>query len=151
MSTALQLAKQSRNNRRRLGLLERDSSPWIEKRGGVAGYRRLYDLYDVTATTLKIRSFSGMDAILGGQVKMISAGGAWVFDAAITIAAACYLYLEWNLTTNLLYGRKEAAFPAGTDTLDYYPLWYIGWDSGNSRISGPTTVDLRDCVREGRL
>lgn len=112
-------------------------------------YLRIFDLYDVTATTCKVRGFDTASdelACIAGVHTAISGGGE-ALDTAITIAAAAYLYVnitkDFDTSTATL--EQTATYGDGDADEERFYLWYIGWAS--SAINLPATVDLRGMPR----
>jgi hypothetical protein len=121
-------------------------------------YSTLFDLYDITNTTLKIRAFKIATtqqnmAIVAGALKAIDNGTA-SFDADITITAATYFYITDEISsgnTHLLTLDSGTSIPTGGDVgaggaYYYWPLWYVGWNSTDGKIDQAAIFDLRDFI-----
>jgi hypothetical protein len=115
-------------------------------------YSTLFDLYDITNTTLKIRAFKIATtqqnmAIVAGVLNPITG----TFDADITISAATFIYVKDAIaggTVHTLTLETGSSIPTGGDisagVAEYYwPLWYIGWNSTDGKIDQDATFDLR--------
>lgn len=113
---------------------------WVE--GGASSERRLWQLYDRTATTFKVRgAVDENDAALakevqiGGVWKTITvSGGSYALGATIdvsAIGAASYLYVNLDKTDGASAGTwqlqlcAKAALPASDDDTEIYPIAYI--------------------------
>jgi len=107
---------------------------------------KLFDYYDLTTTTLKLRGFdTGSDkvACIAGVHTVVTGG----LDAVITISANTYIYINMKRTdeggTATL--ETDSALNDGDDDEERYYLWYIPWDTDH--IDAGNIIDLRGMPR----
>lgn len=123
---------------RRTGRLSAESS----------AYAALFDLYDVDMTndTVKVRgcdTVSDKVAVVAG-VHITVTGS---LDSDITISADTYIYLNIDRATPAAAIATTGTFGDGDDDEERFYLWYVPWDSGNSRIDAVNILDLRGMPR----
>jgi len=117
-------------------------------------FKSLFDLYDVAKTTVKVRGFdmkgdsTNKDFALSGVWTDIT-GGSEELDVDITISADTWIYVKLHRATSGQTVTLEAgaSMPNGDDDDEYYPLWFVGWDAGNSMIKRDAIRDLRYALR----
>ena len=97
--------------------------------GATSGYLALFDLYALTATTLKVRGTTADKVLCVAGVWVVVVGGTWELDAAITISANAYIYLNITRSATGATATLEtaAALPDGDDNEEKWVLWYIPW------------------------
>jgi hypothetical protein len=132
--------------------MQRRTSPLIEWPTKISGdnFLKLFDLYDITTTKVKVRgeTYALYNA---GVALSIGAGSAgYGLDADITISNNTYVYIKLDRSTPAatleVASGASPTVPGGDDTTEYYPLWYIAWDSTNSVIDRANIVDLRHAI-----
>src|SRR3990167_9111237 len=113
---------------------------------GSTRFDEIYELYDFSNTSVKVRSGlshptlgTREDARILGQVTRIQDGTAWngvtpKMNTAMTISETTYIYVKLNRSAPLLTLEIFSSVPQGDDTNEYYPLWYIPWDSTASMM-----------------
>src|SRR3990167_328003 len=107
---------------------------------GSTRFDEIYELYDFSNTSVKVRSglahptlSTREDARILGQVTRIQDGTAWngvtpKMNTAMTISETTYIYVKLDRSAPLLTLEIFSSVPQGDDTNEYYPLWYIPWD-----------------------
>lgn len=112
-------------------------------------YLAPFDLYDKISTKFKIRGGGAVpyssELVIGGQVVTIGTGTA-AFNTEITVSATRWVYVTMDRSTSTATLDIAASLPAGTDTIEYYALWYIPWDSTGGRINWYNIVDMRHSI-----
>ena len=115
---------------------------------------RLFDLYDVVSpadgtNTVKVRGTADdkVVAIIGQWVAVT--GGAGELDAAITITATTYIYVNVKRSDNTATLETSATLADGNDDEERFYLWSLPWDAtaGAARIDTANIVDLRGMPR----
>lgn len=84
----------------------------------------------------------------GTNVSQISSPSDWPNDyyKVSSVDGARYVYLEYSHSGSTTTIKADATgnFSHADDDLSVVPLWYVGWDSTNSRIDTRKIVDLRN-------
>ena len=108
---------------------------------------QIFDLYDVTATTLKVRGDTDDKLVcVAGEWIQIT-GGSHALDADITISGAVYIYITVTRTagaTPTATLESGAAKLDGNSTTEHILLWYIAWDAGEGAIDFDNCIQYRD-------
>lgn len=107
-------------------------------------FMRLFDLYYHAVATVKVRghAYAFFNA---GQFSNIAAGTATI-DTNITITESVYIYVKFDRGAGTITLEKGTTVPAGTDEVEYYPLWYIPWLGTGAQIDYQNIIDLRDAL-----
>lgn len=108
-------------------------------------YTGMFDLYENGINTIQIHSDINQFWI-GGQPVAVSDGASASMDTDIAITADVFIFLKQDRANSVVTLEKGAAVPAGTDNVDYHPIWFIKYDSANSQILHHLVVDMRDCI-----
>jgi hypothetical protein len=119
-------------------------------------FRKIFDLIDITATTLKVWAFkvgaTQQDmAIVAGALNAIGTGSA-AFDTDITISADTYIYIQDEISggnSHIFTLEVGSSIPTGGDVgaggaYYYWPLWFIPFASGS--IDAVNIIDLREFI-----
>lgn len=104
----------------------------------------LFDLYDKTETTAKVRG-NAYAFCNAGVFSNISAGTATI-DSNITFSANTYIYIKFDRATPAVTLEVGASIPAGDDDTEYYPLWYVPWNSTTSKVNWKGRIWLGDSI-----
>ena len=110
---------------------------------------RIFDLYEITKTTVKIRGTSDDKLVCIVGVWTAITGGTYELDTAIdisAIAADAYIYVTVkrviaSASTAKLEGGSS--LPNGDEDEEHYPLWFIPWDAGDSAIDAAEAIQYR--------
>ena len=95
-----------------------------------------FELYDIRDTTLKVRNDFYAVLLIGIRKTIGTGAGGERMDTNITISANTYIYLKVTMAASpTVTIETGATVPAGDDDDEFYPLWYIPWDSGESKIA----------------
>jgi len=120
-------------------------------------FKRLFELYDITRTTVKVRGLSDLNnelASLLGVWAVIGAGTA-TLDTAITISTYSVIYINrkrsagggtatLEIATDTLANWQANGLPNGDHDDQTRPLWWIPWISADSRIDRVNITWLGD-------
>ena len=69
-------------------------------------------------------------------------------DTPITISAAAYLYVEWDLVTQSASVEQNPTWPpTAQDDHEYFPLWYVPVSTGGV-IEAESVFDLRNAIED---
>lgn len=113
--------------------------------GARAVFPGLFDLYDITTTTVKVRGLATLPSgfrkpsVVAGIHLAVSAGTSGAtLDSAITIGANTLIYLKIrkNATTEGATLETATALADGDDDDEPYDLWYVPWDTDHIVTSG---------------
>jgi len=113
-----------------------------------AGYPRIFDLYDVTLTTVTVRGSSDDKLVCVAGTWVAVSGGTHELDAAITISASAYLYITVKRVpdgTDTAKLESKATLDPGDEDEENYPLWYIPFAAGQITTSG--ILDMRGAIK----
>lgn len=112
-------------------------------------YLRLFDLYNVGTTTLRVRGYGTYEFEWNGVFKNVGSGTTGPggsgpsLDADITIGAATYIYIKFVKSTATATLEQGVTMPDPDADTRYWALWYIGWSSGApAQINRRQIVDL---------
>jgi len=115
----------------------------------------LFELYDFTLTTVKVRGLSDLNdelSDIAGVWRQVGTGTAEL-DTAITISGYSVIWIKSDRATNTatlevtadtLANWQSNGLPNGTDEYAVQPLWWIPWDSTKSQINLLSVTYLGD-------
>lgn len=114
--------------------------------GGSSGGKHVFELYDRTATTFKVRGCQGKEVEIGGVWATITAGtGSKALAADITITETAWVWIALNKSasggTATLNFAAAASLPASDDDTEIYPIAYVPFAS--SAITWGDVVQAR--------
>jgi len=123
---------------------------------GGTEWGQLFELYDVTDTTYKVRAAGLTNTmLLGGQqaitatsgLTYVNTGAAYTWHwASGTVSATEYVWMEVDRKTaanSKLYSGGTLTINGDAGFVEMCPLWYIPWDATNSRIDQERIVNMR--------
>lgn len=109
-------------------------------------HKTLFELYDVTATTLKVRGHAQAVRLFGTPYTVTAGSAGAALNANITISSNTYLWIKVELgTSHTATLEAGAAIPDGDENSFPYPLWYIAWSG--AAIDQANCIDLTPCIK----
>lgn len=110
-----------------------------------------FDLADLTMTNFSVMDnmgrsnffFRGARKTIGDDVGIIdwdSDAGAW---KSATLTGEIFVYLVLYRSSASIKITCTSSLPEGNDSVEVYPLWFIGWIDGGGIIDRSEIVDMR--------
>ena len=113
----------------------------------IGDHDKIFDLYDITSTTVKVRGTTDDKLVCIVGVWTAITGGTHELDASITISANAYIYVTVKRNTAGASTAKlesGATLPNGDEDEEHYPLWYIPF--ADSVITAQDIIDMRGTI-----
>lgn len=121
-------------------------SPFSDSESTTTTHKTLFELYDVEATTLKVRGHAQAVRLFGVPHTVTAGSAGAALDADITISGNTYLWINVDLgTSHTATLEAGASIPDGDDDSFPFPLWYIAFASGS--IDQANSLDLTPCIK----
>jgi hypothetical protein len=109
-------------------------------------HKTLFEIYDVAATTLKVRGHAQAVRLFGVPYTVTAGSAGAALDADITISGNTYLWINVDLgTSHTATLEAGASIPDGDDDSFPFPLWYIAFASGS--IDQANSLYLTPCIK----
>lgn len=124
----------------------RELRPILEKPCEQFAPKALFDIYNRTADSFKVRGYADHEAWIGGATPAVTAGAAGKkLDEVVTLTQTTYVCIKVVMSVTVTVTLELlASKPTPGDTTEYFVLWIVPWAAG--KIDWANLFDNRQAI-----